>query len=483
MTTQAAASVPTTPPTPRRRWWRVAVAVVGLLVLAPLGFYGYSVFATRSALEEAEAEAARDLPRWRLLEIEADRPQIPDAENSALYMMALRRKSGRFLVPAPPNYEQIFENLPPTAQLNIQQADLLRTELGKAAKSLPEVRKLKDMPHGRYPITYSDDGISTLIPHHQDTRDFAELLKHDAMLLAHEKEYDRAIESCQGILHAGRAMETDTFLIALLIRAALQNMAILTLERVLAQGEASEARLAAMQAALTYDMNHSSWQQAMRGERGMINHLFEAIRDGKVQTGWLGLMRGPSGPDPFDSVEMWLADQFPSTVLNRYPEYLSHLNRAVAVASLPIHERIPKLAQWEADCKASRNPLIRMLTPGLARTHRAECRSQAGLRSAMVALACERYRLRKKDWPATLEVLVQEKLLDAVPTDPFDNQPLRYRRTKDGVVIYSIGFDLTDNHGNINREHPEDAGVDLGFRLWNVNRRRQKPPPVVVIPE
>jgi hypothetical protein len=482
MNAPIAAPMPMAAPTPRRRWWRVAVAVVGLLVLAPLGFYAYSVFATRSAWEEAEAEAARDLPRWRLLELEADRPQIPEADNSALYMMALRRKSGRFLVAAAPNYEQIFENLPPTAQLNIQQADLLRTELGKATKSLPDVRKLKDMPHGRYPITYSDDGISTLIPHHQDTRDFAELLKHDAMLLAHEREYDRAIESCQGILNAGRAMETDTFLIALLIRAALQNMAILTLERVLAQGEASEARLAAMQALLTYDMDHSSWLQALRGERGMYNHLFEGIRAGKVSAGWIGLMRGGSS-DPFDSVEMWLADQFPSTILSRYPEYLSHMNRAVAIASLPIHERIPKLAEWEADTKASRNPLMRMLTPGLARTHRAECRSQVLLRSSTVALACERYRLEHKDWPATLEVLVQEKLLETVPADPFDNQPLRYRRTKDGVVIYSIGFDLTDNHGNIDREHPDDAGVDLGFRLWNVNRRRQKPQPVVVIPE
>jgi hypothetical protein len=56
-------------------------------------------------------------------------------------------------------------------------------------------------------------------------------------------------------------------------------------------------------------------------------------------------------------------------------------------------------------------------------------------------------------------------------------------RQRNRFPVYSIGFDLTDNQGNINREHPEDAGVDLGFRLWNVNRRRQKPPPVVVIPE
>ena len=61
------------------------------------------------------------------------------------------------------------------------------------------------------------------------------------------------------------------------------------------------------------------------------------------------------------------------------------------------------------------------------------------MRCMVVALACERYRLNhsEKTWPASLEELVKAKLLDAVPVDPMDNQPLRYRRTKEGIVVYS----------------------------------------------
>ena len=108
------------------------------------------------------------------------------------------------------------------------------------------------------------------------------------------------------------------------------------------------------------------------------------------------------------------------------------------------------------------------------------------MRSAVAALACERYRLKhpRHEWPATLDDLVKAKLLDAPPLDPMDNQPLRYRRTKDGIVVYSIGIDSTDNQGHMDRNaDPQAPGIDLAFRLWNVKSRRQPPLPPVVIPE
>src|SRR5207253_638702 len=125
---------------------------------------------------------------------------------------------------------------------------------------------------------------------------------------------------------------------------------------------------------------------------------------------------------------------------------------------MPIHERVPKMKEWDTDSRNTRNPVIRLLAPALERCHHAECRSQANLRAALVALACERYRLkdRNKNWPVSLDVLVKEKLLDAIPGDPFDNQPMRYRRTKDGIVIYSIAFNMKDDQGDV--EQNRDAG-------------------------
>jgi hypothetical protein len=472
----------------RRRWWRVALLLVALAILVPLLLLGFTILRTRQAWAEAEAEANLDMARWRLMDLEAHRPDIPDKENSALHIIAVRRKAGAFAVGLAPNYEKIFEKLPPNAQLNMQQSELIRSQLAKIAKPLEEARKLKDMPRGRFPITYTDDFIGTLIPDHQDSRTLVEWLQHDAMLLAQDKHYDRAVESCQAILNVGRTMDGELFLIGHLIRMAEQHIAVTTLERVLAQGQAFEECLQAMQALLVKDLQENGWLAAIRGERAGYHYLFDNLRSGKVQSAWLtklGVRRGAGG-DFLESAGMWIADVYPTAMLKYYPEYLRHMNRCVEIAKLPIHERPAKVAECEADHKNTKNPLIKKLAPSLSKVTAADCRHQAMLRSMMAALACERYRLKHKEsaWPASLDVLVKEKLLDAIPADPMDSQPIRYRRTKEGVVIYSIGMDRTDNQGNITRDGSWlDPGQDIGFRLWNVERRRQAALPTVAIPE
>jgi hypothetical protein len=141
------------------------------------------------------------------------------------------------------------------------------------------------------------------------------------------------------------------------------------------------------------------------------------------------------------------------------------------------------MQEWDAGSNDRKKTVIWVFANKLIKVHQADCRSQGMLRATMVALACERYRLRYKDWPGSLELLVKEKLLDAIPNDPMDNQPIRYRRTEEGVIVYSIGIDLSDDAGNIDRIRPQEPGVDIGFRLWNEKSRRQAPLPPVALPE
>jgi hypothetical protein len=100
-------------------------------------------------------------------------------------------------------------------------------------------------------------------------------------------------------------------------------------------------------------------------------------------------------------------------------------------------------------------------------------RSQAQLRAAIVALAVERYRREHGRWPSSLAELVPDKL-PHIYIDPYDGQPLRYRRNKEGVVIYSVGQDKIDDGGKLDRIKP---GADIGIQLWDPDKRRQPPPP------
>jgi len=52
--------------------------------------------------------------------------------------------------------------------------------------------------------------------------------------------------------------------------------------------------------------------------------------------------------------------------------------------------------------------------------------------------------------------------LDAVPTDPFDGEPLRYRQFAGGYKVYSIGRDLVDDGG---ATPAEERPPDWVFRV------------------
>lgn len=74
--------------------------------------------------------------------------------------------------------------------------------------------------------------------------------------------------------------------------------------------------------------------------------------------------------------------------------------------------------------------------------------AEAARRLATTALACARYRLVNGIMPPDLAALVPA-FLAAVPRDPMDGQPLRYRPEPSGAyLIYSIGEDGHDDGGD-----------------------------------
>jgi hypothetical protein len=106
-----------------------------------------------------------------------------------------------------------------------------------------------------------------------------------------------------------------------------------------------------------------------------------------------------------------------------------------------------------------------MLVPMLEAACRNMVKVQVFRSATGVALAATRYRLDHGDYPATMDALVPDYLA-AIPVDPFDGQPLRFKKSGDGsVVIYSIGPDGKDNGGQVEAQSPHELPADVGFIL------------------
>ena len=75
-----------------------------------------------------------------------------------------------------------------------------------------------------------------------------------------------------------------------------------------------------------------------------------------------------------------------------------------------------------------------------------------------VAVAAERYRLKNGSFPAKAADLVPD-FLPAVPIDPCDGQPLRFKATAEELIVYSVGKDGVDNGGQETKPSEPDIVV------------------------
>src|SRR5262249_35269283 len=143
---------------------------------------------------------------------------------------------------------------------------------------------------------------------------------------------------------------------------------------------------------------------------------------------------------------------------------------AIQAARLPWAQQTGAWEAWKAERIQLEEPGS-MLLLALEKAGQAGRRTQTVLHCAITMLAAERFRLRQGRWPASLGQLRPAYLQQILP-DPYDGQPLRFRRVPDGVLIYSVGPDGVDNGGIIARPFiHSQKGIDLGMQLWDVTLR------------
>jgi type II secretory pathway pseudopilin PulG len=145
--------------------------------------------------------------------------------------------------------------------------------------------------------------------------------------------------------------------------------------------------------------------------------------------------------------------------LYRDEDYLLFLNfneQQIKLHSRPLLERVRGYKQITANFMTNASSLTaEMVMPSWSKAMRTAAEIKARLIAFKTALAIERFRLANSNaLPATLDVLVPNYCASA-PRDPFDEQPLRYKKLSRGYVLYSIGADGVDD-GGAERTNPKN---------------------------
>ncbi len=441
----------------------------------------WAIYHGGQELRDAMAEAAKDDPNWQLADIEANRRHVADIDNSSFIIAAGKRL---YVRPAQGTQVELWDDMIdelmrfPAARANEQQAKAITVALQPYAASLPEYRKLIDMPWGRHPLTYSADVVSTLLPLTQDARHAAMALRLDAFQRLEANDVNGAADMLIAGFNAGRSIGDEPFLISALVRIATDNVILNGCERLLAQAEVDDATLTRLQAAINLQMRDPVWQTAIRGERAFGYAYLQYLKEnpGKAQS--LRSVVGRSN----NTADVWLV-YIPGYAMRGQADLLRHMNEAVAISKRPYEEYFDAFEEWDKKTK-SLSLLAREVAPTVLKVNQAELRHQTLLRTILVAVVAERYRLQHNKWPDKLDDLVSAKLITALPLDPFDGKPLRWKVTDEGRIVYSVGKDRVDNGGVVGPDQWTKGNSDIGYRLYDPNKRRQAPrPPKPAEPE
>ena len=480
----------TAAPDRRSRWrgWLRRIGQLAAIGLIAIIFFLMVIlflnYRDRRILADAIAEADRLDPGWRLVEILAKRSQIPDDENGALIIAALCESDKPYddwgMRNAGYN-DHVLRSLTPCERLPVAKATILRAAMTSVEWDRHQARKLANLPRGRFRIDWRGNPAFTIVPF-QHMRLVANLLSYDARLLAEDSDIDGALQSTRAAINLSRYSHDEPSPLNYLAQISCMDAALTSLERTLGQGEAEDPALAAVQALLEDDDREPHLLHCLRGERATNDHWFAMVDDGRISMEQYFATAALNKSANKSSLPQWLQELrdrlLPHHGLSSLPveraALLRYLTRTVEIAKLPDDEQWPAILEHSATVK-DQLLMTRIFAPaGTGKIFEAHLTHRARVRTAITAVAAERFRMRHGRWPKALDELIPD-LLPCAPRDPFASAPLQCLQLPDGFSVSSVGPNRNDDGGDLDSNHPGTPGLDTGFRLWNPDKRRQPP--------
>ena len=324
----------------------------------------------------------------------------------------------------------------------------------KNKKALDALAKGAQCEGSRYPIDLTK-GSSTPLPHLSKVKQAAEFA---ALYVLDQAEDHQGANAGQGVLMAlaaGRSLDNEPLLISQLTRAACQAVAVETLEQALNRVAVPEEILKKLQEAFgraaDTEAAGTGFNRGLVGERDFGMATFDQPQDQLLK----GLYPGNTAPKIDAATQEKIFANLPDQ-RKYFEETINQLLEARKEAFPARIKADDSVGPRVNEAQSKGYVVTAMMVPSIARVSRAEAASVARLRLGQTAIALQQfYNSNGNKFPDALTEL-SPKFIGSVPNDPFDGQPLRYRKAGAGFLLYSIGPDLKDD-GGVRRAGSDDV--------------------------
>ena len=485
----------------RRFWIRLGIVFV-LLVGVPAGFVVVLRYLGERDLALALAETDLLDPYWRLEDLEAHRRPIPPRDQNGFeqFMAAFgvmpAEAAPQWWFPefaGDPKYKKSVtydmltslrkpDRLVPVL-LNKDQARVLRIDIERSKEAIGLLRKMVEFPSGRGPSVlaegrnyYQSLSVSKLI-------DTAKLLEPDTQVRIFDGDIAGALQNVYAVLRVSRALDDEPDIMRQIGRRVIDAFALDSLERIMAGGSFSEPELAVLQRELERAADQSGNEIGFRGNRAYLNRLLEAAEAGSLSKEEFRAQVIKIPPTAFGQfIERIRFALFYGNLPGERARMLRRENERIRISRLPARERFLVCKELNARSQQPYGMWSKVTEPYFAGSAYYKyvddvLTVDAVVACAISAVAAERFRLAKQQWPTSVDELTPSYLKSA-PMDLYSGEPLRLIHKGTALIIYSVGENEVDDGGNFGTKGLI-SGPDLGFVLQDPAQRRRPGPPFV----
>jgi len=428
------------------RWkhWRRHISLAAL-VLSVL-FIAWRLILNRLLAAEMAAIHERNCP-VTLAELDRWYPRVPVEENSALvFRKAFASLSGKFNPSFLVDDKSI--DLPPLDEPGADPGkQTMAGYLSGNGEALALLHQASNIPRSRFPINLGKLSILPY-PHLANVVRSAYLLQTDAASHDGDTSPELAVLSVESSFALSRSLAKEPLVRSHLARIETQRIAVSSLQHMLNKTSLTDEQLESLATALEKADDQRGLARAFIGQRCIGIHSFNLMRDTTDLTALPVGQSRPLGQRLLINVTVFLSSPqylYDSCGFLQWDElnYLQLMDRYIQTAQTDFPERIAaaQLLRRSLDQQAGLHAFSRGWLRGMngSRIILKDAAVTARLRSARIAIAVERFRVsHEHQLPQTLAELTPFGS-SGVPNDPFDGQPLRYKKLTMGYVVYSIG--------------------------------------------
>jgi ABC-type transport system involved in multi-copper enzyme maturation permease subunit len=439
-------------PARSKLWWsnrRIKWAsVAGATLLLTLGIPSVYRHSLRNKVEHRLSALRQAGLPLTIEELDQWRPAMTNQANAAEWiersspgLVVLLRIPGRIQQNLP-GYRTGFPNrLEP---LPAVMKDAIVSALLSNQTALAIIQSAPPLRSGRYAMDWKLPG-GKYATQSQAFWTISQLLQFQVVLHAEDGDVEGALDSLRRLIELGRSLDREPGLMFQQMRTACFAKFFVVMQWLLNRHLLPDTELKTLQNEMIEAEKESDLAGALTGLRCLA---VEWYRFPQTQSA----SAFPRTPGALEQLRMQIQSRvrdLTGASARDFINYLEALDEFNRIVQTPWPERFQKARRLGAE-KPGVNPdgnpdrpfdskrvFDSLISPN--------AEFAARCRTAMVSLAIERFRLRHAGrLPETLEELVPE-FMAAVPCDPIDGRPIRYKPLSKGYRVHSIGKNEQDD--------------------------------------